>query len=269
MQNNIYHSVKIKIAILFEKTASYFKKIIRHIALFFKTRFQNHTDSTETENIQNDKQWKTEVLEEFKSWLSDVDSETHPSLSISPDSCDFYTLLSEFTALRQEIKMQNREQHRTLKSLNSIQSMVQSYQETMAMFNNKTKQIETLEKNIRRDCEKRTTEYFFDIRDALIRGRDACVKISAKRRFFRPAPKNLESIQEGYDMAIRKFDAAIALVDIHPVETTDVPFDPATMQALETKPVKNIEKGTVIETISGGFKRENEVLRLARVIVAE
>ena len=199
--------------------------------------------------------WKTKVLEDFKAWLSEVPDQAPPALSVTPDTCDLYTLLSEFTALKQEIKMQNREQHRTLKALNQITTMTDAYGEVMDHFNEKTRQIATLEHNIRMETEKRTVSYFLDIRDSLVRGRAACPAPVSKKGFFQRTPKNMDNIRDGYDMAIRKFDASLALLDIQPILSTGAVFDPMVMKALESRAAEGLEKGTVVETVSGGFKR--------------
>ena len=213
--------------------------------------------------------WKTKVLEDFKAWLSEVPDQAPPALSVTPETCDLYTLLSEFTALKQEIKMQNREQHRTLKALDQITAMTDAYGEVMDHFNEKTRQIADLEHNIRVETEKRTVLYFLDIRDSLVRGRDACPAPVSKKGFFQRTPKNMDNIHEGYDMAIRKFDASLALLDIQPIVATGAVFDPKVMKALESRAAEGVEKGTVVETVSGGFKRGDEILRYAQVIVAD
>lgn len=212
--------------------------------------------------------WKTRVLEDFKAWLSEVPDQAPPALSVTPDTCDLYTLLSEFTALKQEIKMQNREQHRTLQALGQITAMTDAYGEVMDHFNEKTRQIAALEHNIRVETEKRTVSYFFDIRDSLVRGRADCPAPVSKKRFFRQPPENLDNIRDGYDMAIRKFDASLALLDIQPITSTGAVFDPMTMKALESRATAGMEKGRVVETVSGGFKKGDEILRYAQVIVA-
>lgn len=212
--------------------------------------------------------WKTKVLEDFKDWLSQVPDQTPPGLSVTPDTCDLYTLFSEFTALKQEIKMQNREQHRTLKALGQITAMTDAYGEFMDHFNEKTKEIAALEQNIRMETEKRTVSYFLDIRDSLVRGRDASSAPVLKKRFFRQTPKNVDNISDGYDVVIRKFDASLALLDIAPLLSTGAVFDPMVMKALESRVTDGMETGTVVETVAQGFKRGSEVLRYAQVIVA-
>ena len=213
--------------------------------------------------------WKTKALDDFKAWLSEVPDQAPPALSVTPDTCDLYTLLSEFTALKQEIKMQNREQHRTLKALDQITAMTDAYGEIMDHFNEKTRQIAALEHNIRVETEKRTVLYFLDIRDSLVRGRAACPAPVSKKGFFQRTPKNMDNIRDGYDMAIRKFDASLALLDIQPIASTGAVFDPMIMKALESRAAEGMEKGTVVETVSGGFRRGDEILRYAQVIVAD
>ena len=256
-----------------QKAAAPFIKMKQCIYLFFKNFSRAPSDPSRDQISQEQgsdtEQWKTQALEDFKSWLSEIPSQGPASLSVTPDTCDLYTLLSEFTSLKQEIKMQNREQHRTLKAMTQIQSMTDAYQEIMGHFDDKTKQITTLEQNIRKETEKRTAMSFLDVRDSLIRGRNTCVAAASVKGFFRRVPKEMDNIHKGYEMAIRKFDASLALLDIYPMETDGVSFDPMTMKALETKQGKDRAKGTVLETISGGFWRGDDVLRYAQVIVAD
>lgn len=267
----------------FKKAALSFTKIKENIILCCKTLrcktvLKGSSRVTLDDEISEDltaletggmQPWKTKVLDDFKAWLSEVPDQAPPALSVTPDTCDLYTLLSEFTALKQEIKMQNREQHRTLKSLSQITDMADAYREAMDHFNEKTKQIANLEQNIRTETEKRTVSYFFDIRDSLVRGRDACPASVSQKGFFRRAPKNMDNIRDGYDMAIRKFDASLDLLGIHPIASTGAVFDPMTMKALESRAMEGMERGTVVETVSGGFKRDNEIVRYAQVVVAD
>lgn len=268
-----------------KRTESWFKKAVtpltkmkKNIILSSKTVLKAVSKGASDDEISEDRAalgadelqpWKTKVLEDFKTWLSEVPDQAPSALSVTPDTCDLYTLLSEFTALKQEIKMQNREQHRTLKALNQITAMTDAYGEVMDHFNEKTRQIAHLEHNIRMETEKRTVSYFLDIRDSLVRGKAACPAPVSKKGFFQRTPKNMDNIHEGYDMAIRKFDASLALLDIQPIVSTGAVFDPKVMKALESRAVEGMEKGTVVETVSGGFKRGDEILRYAQVIVVD
>ena len=218
-------------------------------------------------------QWKSDALEDFKLWLDDMpSSDEGVKLDVTPDTCDLYTLFSEFTALRQEIRLQNREQRKTLKTLDNVQVVTNEYKDTLHLFKKRTEDLAHLEVNIRRVAEKNAVSHFFDVRDSLTRGYKASLEVVIKKRLFKQTKKKkkrFEKICQGYEMAIRRFDKALARLDVYPVETTAVLFDPKIMKAVEKRDEPGMEKGFVIKEISCGFVRGEEVLRFARVIVAE
>lgn len=246
------------------------------LVTFFKTLFgftSSNADSvdeseTDLEDAVTDEKWKEEALTEFKAWLAELPPSPLQAESVTPDTCDLYTMLSEFIALRQEIKMQNREQHRTVAALNSVKSVTDQYDQIFKIFKDRTNQLNQLEENIRLNCEKKSVSHFFDVRDSLVRGHKASVEIAAKRGFFTRPPKGIEKISEGYEMAISRFDKALSMMDIEPIETFQAPFDPGTMKAIETRTVEYGEDGMVLETVAGGFIRGGEVMRHAQVVVS-
>ncbi|WP_373500017.1 nucleotide exchange factor GrpE [Desulfococcus sp.] len=232
--------------------------------------------------------WKREALDNFESWLADLPDTPPAASDTEVEACDLYTLLSEFSALRQEIRMQNREQHRTMGALEALSADIraavrdvdgmrggalQAIQAVEGLSRELRASVEEMRRQVaeavRREAEKQTVRPFLDIRDALIRGRQASRDIAGKRGFFRKPPREMESVIEGYDMALRRFDRALFAVGIHPVNAAGKPFDPATMRAVETCRRPDMEKGQVaVETLCG-FVRGGEVIRTAEVIVNE
>jgi len=212
--------------------------------------------------------WKAKALADFQNWLVDLSDDASPSQVATLDTCDLYTVLSEFSALRQEIKLQNREQHRAIRTLAET---LDEYHKTSELFKDRSEGIALLEERIRtssvQDSEKRTVIPFLDMRDALSRGLDSSKRIFENKSILRPMPKGIESAIEGYEMAIRKFDRALASVQIFPLECIDKTFNPKTMKALGTKNIKGVKDGIVVEEMLTGFVRKNEVIRLAEVVV--
>ncbi|MEI6262218.1 MAG: hypothetical protein WCR46_20230, partial [Deltaproteobacteria bacterium] len=49
--------------------------------------------------------WKEKAFEDFSAWLSSLPEKPVSGESVAMESCDLFTLLSEFTALRQEIRI--------------------------------------------------------------------------------------------------------------------------------------------------------------------
>ncbi|MBC2695095.1 MAG: hypothetical protein HF982_07445, partial [Desulfobacteraceae bacterium] len=90
--------------------------------------------------------WKEKIIGDFKAWMMELPEEMPIDRKVDMDSCDLYTLLMEFTALRQEIKFQNREQNNTLRIQ---QSFIDSLKETLKLLKDRTSKLETLEQRIR------------------------------------------------------------------------------------------------------------------------
>ncbi|MEW6258522.1 MAG: nucleotide exchange factor GrpE [Thermodesulfobacteriota bacterium] len=213
--------------------------------------------------------WKRKALEDFTAWLATLDEE--PGGDERPDvqECDLFTLLSEFTALRQEIRIQNREQAKTLSTLGELATFIESSRETIDLFRDRTRALADLEANIRRACEKRTILPFLDVRDSLCRGLEAARSVASTRRFLMPPPKGIEGVVSGYEMAIRRIDKALASVDVAPIEAVGKRFDPKTMKAVDRQLGAGVEKGIVVRELVGGFRLGETVLRTAEVIVSE
>ncbi|MDM8516531.1 nucleotide exchange factor GrpE [Desulfobacterales bacterium HSG16] len=167
--------------------------------------------------------------------------------------------------MRQEIKFQNREQGKAIESLNSLS---RNYEQTLRLFGERTMHMDEMEEKIRTSAERRTALPFLDIRDALIRGREAGIEISNQKSFFGSAPKGIEGIIEGYDMSIRRFDRCLKLIGMEKTETVGKPFNAKTMKAIDKRPDSTVEPGIVVEEQLSGYIRFDEVIRTAEVIVS-
>ncbi len=214
----------------------------------------------------NESSWKQSAMEDFKVWLSEAPDQDSPAQVITPESCDLYTLMSQFTGLKQEIKMQNREQHRTLKNL---QDFSDSYREVLDTFKQSSRDLALLEKTIREDCEKRSAAFFFEARDAMARCYSSSVELSSKRHFFSFCNRDdLKRSAKGQAMALKRFDNAFAFMHIEPLTVLGEPFDPETMKAVDERRVSGVEKGVVVDEVSGGYRRREAVLKYAEVVVS-
>jgi len=218
-------------------------------------------------------EWKEKSVTDFKYWLADLPDDLPAGKSATLDSCDLFTILSEFSSLRQEIRIQSREQQRAIKSLNQF---IDSYHQTTELFRVQSEGIAQLEERIRlvseKDSEKNQTKLalpFLDMRDALIRGLRASQNLSSSKSFLRPVPKGINGTIEGYEMAIRRFDRALSTVGIKAIKAVGKKFNPKYMKAIETKSVSGQEKGIVLEELVSGFICNDEIVRTAEVVVSE
>lgn len=254
---------------LFSKFIEWFKKHFRRNSLAFMKWTISVFSTKIKDRIEDDRNlsdWKQTALVDFKLWLDDMPDAPPSGEDGDMEACDLYTLLSEFSALRQEIRMQNREQN---KSVETLSSFIDAYNDAKALFRLKSEELIEFEEKIRQDSEKRAVIPFLEMRDALVRGHKASQEVSKAKGFLRSAPRGIEGVIEGYEMAIRRFDNALAAVNIHLVETVGHPFDPKTMRAIEKRTVPGTEGGIVVEEQLSGFVREDEIIRTAEVVVSE
>jgi molecular chaperone GrpE len=208
-------------------------------------------------------QWKQQALEDFSVWLTSLPA-VMPDGEPGPQACDLYTLLTEFAALRQEIKLQARQQRTTLRGQ---ESRIDRFQRIAEQFDACIAHLDQVHDAIGRRIEETTVQPFLDIRDALVRGETAALKIARTRGFWRRPPSGTDAVAEGYTMALRRFDRALDRLGIKPIAALGQPFDAACMRAVETRRVRDQDQGIVIEEIAGGFIRAGQVMRTAEVIV--
>ncbi|MFZ2633230.1 MAG: nucleotide exchange factor GrpE [Desulfosalsimonadaceae bacterium] len=219
--------------------------------------------------------WKDRALADFRKWLDGLpEGRPRPDGGITRSGvdddmpilgCDLYTLLSEFVALRQEIKLQNREQHTAIRT---HENLVESMKASITLFQKASRDLDSLEERIRMTAEIKSVEHFLDVRDALSRGLGAGKAALEQVYFFRKSTRErLQGVVEGYEMALRRFDRILTRFHITPLSTIGMPFDPAFMRAVGRRSDPMEKEGIVLEEQLGGFMHGDTVLRLAEVVV--
>ena len=229
-----------------------------------------------------DGDWKQQALEEFRQWLEQLPAspaavELESDQSAAP--CDLRDLFAEFAALRQEVRLQNREQSRAGRELagaaaryDAVNRVLERHDEDLAAF----------EDRVTRTAENRCLLPVLDLRDALVRGRAAAVGLRKEgrrskkgkkgrgkggRKLWRRMQPGIAGLIEGYDLAIRRCDRTLAQFGVRGVPTVGARFDARTMHAVDTRRVEQQEEGVVVEEYVSGFVRDGAVLRLAEVAV--
>ena len=211
--------------------------------------------------------WKRGVLEDFRQWLAehgeDVPGPDAAGDGESPE-CDLYDLFAELAALRQEVRLQNREQSRAGRELAKA---AQRYDAAAGLMRRHDGDLAAFERRIAREAENRCLRSVLEVRDALVRGRQAAVALRERPGLFRRPPRGIAGIVEGYAMALRRFDRTLSRFGVRRLQTTGYPFDARTMHATEIRRDEHAEDGVVVEELLGGFTRDGDVLRLADVVV--
>jgi molecular chaperone GrpE len=208
--------------------------------------------------------WKQRALDDFRQWLDTAGEEPPAHGESDAGDCDLRDLFAEFAALRQEIRLQNREQARAGRELAAA---AERYDTAARQAARCDETLAAFEQRVSRTAEDRCLLQTLEVRDALVRGRDAAVRLRDRPRLFTRPPRGAAGVVEGYELAISRFDRMLSRFDVRPVQTVGRPFDSRVMHAVEARRVGRIDDGVVVEELRSGFVRRDDVLRLADVAV--
>ncbi len=216
---------------------------------------------------ERDGGWKERALADFREWLDDMASlpeDDRESEAPEPPEPDLWVLFAEFAALRQEVRLQNREQSRAGRELAKA---ADGYETATRLIQRREDDLAAFEKRIVGEAENRCLRSMLEVRDALVRGRQAAIQMRERPRLFRRPPRGIAGIVEGYELALRRFDRMLSGFGVERVKTTGHPFDSRTMHAVEMRKTGQAGDGVVVEELLSGFTRDGDVLRLADVAV--
>ena len=208
--------------------------------------------------------WKQQALDDFRQWLDAAGEDPPEHGETDAADCDLRDLFAEFAALRQEIRLQNREQARAGRELAAA---AERYDTAVRREERGDETLAAFEQRVSRTAEDRCLLETLEVRDALVRGRDAAVRLRDRPRLFRGPPRGAVGVVEGYELAIGRFDRMLSRFDVRPVQTVGRPFDSRVMHAAEVRRVDRVGDGMVVEELRSGFVRRDDVLRLADVAV--
>ena len=208
--------------------------------------------------------WKRSALEDFRQWLDELAEEAPPG-DDEPEECDLHDLFAELAALRQEVRLQNREQSKASRELASAAA---GYDAAVLAAERRDEELADLERRVSRSAEDRVLRSTLEVRDALVRGRAAVTELRGRSWLGRVSSRRLAGVAEGYEQALRRFDRVLAGFGVRIVPAAGHPFDSRTMHAVEARRDERAPDGTVVEELRSGFTRDGEVLRLADVAVS-
>ncbi|HSR95097.1 MAG TPA: nucleotide exchange factor GrpE [Solirubrobacterales bacterium] len=84
-----------------------------------------------------------------------------------------------------------------------------------------------------------------------------------------PEGDSEDGLAHGVLLVFRSLRDALARDGIEAVDPTGEKFDPNSHEALSTQPADGAEPGTVVETLQKGYRLGEQLIRPARVVVAE
>ncbi len=213
---------------------------------------------------QRESDWRDRALEDFRRWLGALVETDAPDEAGLPAEPDLRGLYAELAALRQEVRLQNREQARAGRELARAG---ERYDGALKSMRHRESDLAAIERRAAREAENRCLRSILDVRDSLARGHDAATEAGRRRGFLLRRPRGTGGIAEGYGLALRRFDRMLAGFGVDRVKAAGQPFDPRTMQATELRQISALADGVVVEELQCGYLRGEELLRVAEVAV--
>lgn len=208
--------------------------------------------------------WKQQALADFGQWLDEWTEDSSEVNAEETTECDLRDLFAEMAALRQETRLQNREQAkvgRELAKATALHGIVADWAQ------HREEELASFEKRVAKEAEDRCLRPFLGVRDALVRGQAAAVQLHKRPRLFRRPSPGIAGVVQGYELALRRVDRMLAQFGVQLLQAVGQPFDTRTMRAVEMRRVAQLGDNVVVEEFLSGFTRNGEVLRLAEVAV--
>jgi molecular chaperone GrpE len=239
------------------------------------------------------------VLDEFRDWLAQA-----PEASAGPEESprepvDLYTLVAQFTALRQEVNLQTRsvraQQEQTASALQqmetalqqletppgdaSVESLVKALIETADVQILAARELQRVVEAVKTALEAETPAAKPPKPSLLSRllgvGRVHSHLAELENRLAPRVPQAgrilglVESAAAGLAMGLQRIERTMRQHGLESIPAVGHDFDPESMEAIEVAVGSGRPAGEVVEEIRRGYRWNGQILRYAQVKVAK
>lgn len=210
--------------------------------------------------------WKQRILDDFTTWLDQLEDAPHyPEDSASPHPPDLETLLREFTALRQEVRLQSR-------GNSKVGEQIEKLAEQLSAELESTRTVATaLREDIpraRKESKQRVILEMLDIIEGLRRSAAAAESVPLPRVMLRSGTrdKTRQSIVDPLRLLDSKVADCARRLGLEEIAAIGRPFDSTSMRAVSATST-GAAANTITEIRRQGYRLDGEIIRLAEVCV--
>ncbi len=214
-----------------------------------------------------DVEQKERLIEEFRACLDDWDREddacgTQPS----EPPVDLALLFAELSVLRNEVRVEARQFKAALDEMRALTELLGEQNRRLAHDLERARETQGL---AQRQTERRLLLDMLDVRDRIAA---ALGVIEAYRPGFlsrlAPAETRLaRGLGEGVALTLRRLDDVLVERRVRAIQAVGGRLDPNTMRVVGVECVAQRMAGEVLSESRRGYMRDQELLRLAEVIV--
>ena len=234
------------------------------------------------------------ILDDFRHWLTDLAAPvpTAGGAGSIAGFDDLFSLVAQFTALRQDVNMQTRASRAATEQIAEVMKFVSAPKpEPPAVVDPDEVQRPLLKALVDisdalslalRQVERAQSTLTETLDQARIEPRPP-EQGMLSRWFGRPPPSDapaghtatferlrplLAGVADGYALSLRRVERAFSQVGLEPIACVGHPFDPERMEAVELVDAAGQPGGTVVEEVRRGYLRNGMLFRFALVKVA-
>ncbi|OGB30310.1 MAG: nucleotide exchange factor GrpE [Burkholderiales bacterium RIFCSPLOWO2_12_FULL_61_40] len=215
-----------------------------------------------------DAEAKERLIDEFRACLDDWepgDADASAGEAGGPP-VDLALLFSEMSVLRNEVRVEARQFKTALDEMRALTELLGEQNRRLARDLERAREAEG---NAQRQTERRMLLEMLDVRDRIAA---AMGVVDAYRPgwWSRLAPTQTrlaQGLREGIELTLRRLDEVLAERRVRAIDAVGGRLDPNTMRAVGVGFDAQRPQGEVLSEARRGYVRDDELLRLAEVIV--
>ena len=205
---------------------------------------------------------KQQLLEQFSAYL-----DAGPGENADDDGgVDLCRLLTELSALKAEVKIESRQVKAAIDEFQGLMDLLRGNNEQLSAELSARHQEEAAQ---REKTERPLLLALLDLRDRLEAGvtQAGAYRPGWLASFDGRAVRHIQTLQQGMEISLRRLDGLLARYDVKPIEAMGQPLDPHCMQVSATEQQAGQQNGVVLAEVRKGYRRREQLLRLAEVVV--
>ncbi|MEN8131055.1 MAG: nucleotide exchange factor GrpE [Pseudomonadota bacterium] len=207
---------------------------------------------------------KEQLVQRFRDYLEAVEEPQDDDAEM--ETPDLYSLFSELAALKTELRLESRQ----------VKTSLELFRELLDELQGHKRHLESELERCQRDLQQTHIQAQRDLLLGIIELRDRIEAGLRGASRYRPGllvranrrnARFLNSLSEGQEITLRRLDSLLSQHQVQPIEAIGSTLDPQCMRVHSVKHRPQYENGQVIEEISKGYRRGEDILRIAEVIV--
>lgn len=208
---------------------------------------------------------KEQLIGQFRDYLDTAElddaARQEPSGTI-----DLLTLFTELAALKNEVRLESRQ---VKQALDHSGELIDGLRESNRQFSQELSRQRQQEDELRLTAERPLLLELVELRDRIEAARQSLLsyrpglleRLSDKRAHW------VRGVGEGLEITQRRLDGLLARYQVSPIEACGKRLDPHSMRVCGTEQRAGRDEAIVLSEMRKGYRRADQVLRLAEVVV--